>query len=319
MRSNAPHRHNPQPHHEQGATVRIDYLRYFKRLAEVGNYTKASQDLFIAQPTLSLAIKRMEEQLGFPLFDRTKNGIRLTESGQVFYEFASRCIDDYETGVRLAQEKQGQISTNLRLGTIYAMQGKFFSRALDDFGRQCAPDLKITLKQGFSRELIPMLKRGDIDVAFCSKIEGTTGLVFNECWSQPLVIGVNKSPLARRKGISLRELKDKEILTYVPQSPPSPEIEKVVEEYGLHVYQGYDDEVALSSLVSRNEESIALFCYSFLVNAFEDVACIPVWDVPVDFHKTYVVSRNESHPQIVSDFIAFMSEYHFPNILDEKE
>ena len=265
--------------------MRIDYLRYFKRLAEVGNYTKASQDLFIAQPTLSLAIKRMEEQLGFPLFDRTKNGIRLTESGQVFYEFASRCIDDYETGVRLAQEKQGQISTNLRLGTIYAMQGKFFSRALDDFGRQCAPDLKITLKQGFTRELIPMLKRGDIDVAFCSKIEGTTGL----------------------------------ILTYVPQSPPSPEIEKVVEEYGLHVYQGYDDEVALSSLVSRNEESIALFCYSFLVNAFEDVACIPVWDVPVDFHKTYVVSRNESHPQIVSDFIAFMSEYHFPNILDEKE
>ena len=59
--------------------------------------------------------------------------------------FASRCIDDYETGVRLAQEKQGQISTSLRLGTIYAMQGKFFSRALDDFGRQCAPDLKITL------------------------------------------------------------------------------------------------------------------------------------------------------------------------------
>ena len=94
-------------------TVRsaVHYLRYFKRLAEVGNYTKASQDLFIAQPTLSLAIKRMEEQLGFPLFDRTKNGIRLTESGQVFYEFASRCIDDYETGVRLAQEKQGQIST----------------------------------------------------------------------------------------------------------------------------------------------------------------------------------------------------------------
>ena len=58
--------------------MRVDYLRYFEHLAKVLNYTKAAQDLYIAQPTLSVAIKRMEKELGIQLFKRAGGGLRLS-------------------------------------------------------------------------------------------------------------------------------------------------------------------------------------------------------------------------------------------------
>lgn len=57
--------------------MRLDYLRYFDHLAEVLNYTRAAEDLFIAQPTLSVAIKRMEKELGIKLFQRSEGSTRI--------------------------------------------------------------------------------------------------------------------------------------------------------------------------------------------------------------------------------------------------
>ena len=67
----------------------------------------------------------------------------------------------------------------------------------------------------------------------------------------------------------------------------------------------YDDEITLSAMVSSDKNKMALFCYSFLVNAFEDVVCIPIKDLPIDFHKVYLISRRETHSKVVDDFISF--------------
>lgn len=61
---------------------------------------------------------------------------------------------------------------------------------------------------------------------------------------------------------------------------------------------------------------MALFCHSFLVNAFEDVICRKVHGLSEDFHKVYLVSRKETHPKVVDDYISFMSSYRFPNIME---
>ena len=60
-----------------------------------------------------------------------------------------------------------------------------------------------------------------------------------------------------------------------------------------------------------------MFCYSSLINAFDDVVCLPVREAPVDFHKTYVVSRDEERqPRVLQEFIDFMSAYRFPRLLE---
>lgn len=84
----------------------------------------------------------------------------------------------------------------------------------------------------------------------------------------------------------------------------------------MNLVREYDDEITMSTIISSDEHKMALFCHSFLVNAFEDVVCRRVQGLSEDFHKVYLVSRKETHPKVVDDYISFMSSYRFPNIME---
>lgn len=189
--------------------MRLDYLRYFDHLAEVLNYTRAAEDLYIAQPTLSVAIKRMEKELGIKLFQRSEGSTRieLTEMGKAYHEYVALALKDLDKGLRIAREIQGEMNSSVRVGTIYAMQGRFWSEAIESFISSSQVKPQIAIEQAFSPELTQRLREGDIDVAFCSRVEGCDDLNHVLVWSQPLVLGVHKdSPLAKRKSINLSEL-----------------------------------------------------------------------------------------------------------------
>ena len=115
--------------------MRLDYLRYFNHLAKVLNFTKAAEDLFVAQPTLSVAIKRMEQELGVKLFKRGKGSsrIELTESGEAYFEYVSLALNNLDTGLRVAREIQGEANSLVRVGTVYSMQGMTWSQAMQAF------------------------------------------------------------------------------------------------------------------------------------------------------------------------------------------
>ena len=80
----------------------------------------------------------------------------------------------------------------------------------------------------------------------------------------------------------------------------------------MNLRREYADEITMCSLVTSSKDKMALFCYSFLVSAFQDVVCLRINDLPADFHKVYLTSRRETHPKVVDDFIEFMSAYRFP-------
>lgn len=90
--------------------MRLDYLRYFDHLAEVLNYTRAAEDLFIAQPTLSVAIKRMEKELGIKLFQRSEGSTRieLTEMGKAYHEYVALALKDLDRGCELLVKFRGR-------------------------------------------------------------------------------------------------------------------------------------------------------------------------------------------------------------------
>ena len=297
--------------------MRVEDLRYFEHLAEVLNYTRASKDLDISQPTLSLAIKRLEEEWGVQLFSRNRSTVELTDIGRDISDCVTGALRSLDRARVLAEESLGTENATINLGTIYAMQGKFWSQVLFEFREKSSFDPHITVTQAYSRELLRRLRTGQLDVAFASRIEDTPDLRYNLCWSQSLVLGVNKKhPLAKKKEVSLAELKGQEILSYDPASPVYQGIVDLIEGQDLNVQFSYDDEITLSSLVAGNESKTALFCYSLMINAFDDVVCIPVREAPIDFHKTYVVSRDEGRqPKVVQEFIDFMSAYRFPRLL----
>lgn len=150
--------------------MRLDYLRYFHRLAQIGNYTKAAKELYIAQPTLSIAIKRMEKELGMQLFVRGEGNsrIELTPEGAVFEEYVEQMLNSFDTGLRVAREIQGETNSELKIGTIYAMQGRFWSHAMQAFTESQANPPEISIEQAYSPELISRL-RGGIRCGICDK------------------------------------------------------------------------------------------------------------------------------------------------------
>lgn len=300
--------------------MRLDYLRYFEHLAHTLNYTKAAKDLYIAQPTLSVAIKRMEEELDIKLFQRNGGSARieLTPAGRGFLEYVSRALKDYDEGLRIAHEIQGEVNSSIRVGTIYAMQGRFWSHAIQEFTDSCPQQPQIEIEQAYSPELVKRLRNRDIDVAFSSRVGSMDGLDYVLVWSQPLVLAVRKdSPWAKRGSVSIHELVDEPVLTYAPNSPVNATLEQLLPLDQMNVRRECVDEITMCSLVTSNKDRKALFCYSFLATAFQDVVCLRVRDLPTDFHKVYLISRRETHPRIVSRFIDFMSSYRFPNAMPD--
>lgn len=306
-----------------GDNMKLDHLRYFDRLAEMLSYTKAAKSLYIAQPTLSAAIKRMEQEVGITLFRRAEgvgSSVELTEQGRIFHEYVVQALECYDTGLSLALESQSETENLLRLGTVYSMKGRFWSEAIDDFINQWGALPHFHMEQAYSAELANQLKNRSIDVAFAAMTPEAKGLHHTHVWSQSLVACVNvQSPLAQKDSISIEELKGKRLLTYSDKSSVSASIDELFgpAKGEFNMVRSFDDELSLSSFVSSHSENVALMVYSILVNAFDDVVCIPIADAPADFHKIYLMSRNEHHSKIVGDFIEFMSAYDFPDIFSE--
>lgn len=125
------------------------------------------------------------------------------------------------------------------------------------------------------------------------------------------MLGVHVNhPLAKRESVSLADLQGERIYTYAESSPVTGALEELINKYDLTVRQSYFDEVSMSSLVAADENNVALFCYSFLCDAFDEVVCIPVSDASADFHKIYMVYKRDQHQlRVVQEFIDFMSEF----------
>lgn len=116
--------------------MRVEDLRYFEHLAEVLNYTRASKDLEISQPTLSLAIKRLEEEWGVQLFSRNRSTVELTDIGRDISDCVTGALRSLDRARVLAEESLGTENATINLGTIYAMQGKFWSQRCSSFEKR---------------------------------------------------------------------------------------------------------------------------------------------------------------------------------------
>lgn len=298
--------------------MNLSHLRYFKKLAEVQHFTKAAEELYIAQPTLSIAMNRLEEELGAPLFIRSHGKVQLTECGRQFYTFVSTGLANIDRGVEIVHEYADQMNSVINLGSLYAIQGKDWSQALYRFRQTSRMNPQINVKQGYSVDLLADLQRGAIDVAFASMPTDmrTDGFDLMECWSQQLVVCVNAShPLAARTSLSFDDLMPYRVLTYQPESPCYKEVMALLRGRGLNVEANYDDEVTMSSLLASNPHDVGLFCYLYMVRAYDDLVFLPVKGVPAAFHKVYLVSRREPHPRVLDEFINFMAQHRLPPVV----
>lgn len=150
-------------------------LRYFVGLAEELSFTRAAERLYVSQPALSRSIRRLEEDLRTPLFERTGREVKLTAAGEALLPLARRLLADWQLAQRTARVAAAAGQRVLRVGFTASGAGPLATRAYTEFMRRY-PDCTVEPKRFEWGGEVTALHDGLVDVAFVWMPANTTGL-----------------------------------------------------------------------------------------------------------------------------------------------
>jgi len=172
-------------------------LLYVTTVAELGSITKAAQRLFIAQPSLSQTIRRIESELGMPLFTRVGSGVMLTEGGKKYVETAYRILKlyrDLSADIdQLSQSKQQR----LIVGFPSFLGSTVFPQVMVRFA-DLHPQVHVDIYEtAGTSELEQLILRGQIDLGFTHISKRTEGIHYSPFFRDPMLVAIcSKHPLA---------------------------------------------------------------------------------------------------------------------------
>ena len=187
-------------------------LRYIVAVAKEKQFCKAAKSCFVSQPTLSLGIKKLEDELGVKLFERKHQELVITPIGKKIVAQAEQALKEVKTIKEIAQQDHDPLKESLRLGAIHTV-GPYLFPDLLPVVQQNAPQLPLLVEENYTFELIQKLKNGDIDVALVSVPFNEPGIETEVLYEEPFVILVPTShPLAMLKDISVKQLSKETVL-----------------------------------------------------------------------------------------------------------
>ena len=192
-------------------------LKYIVAVAQFKHFGRAAKACFISQPTLSLGIKKLEEELEMSIFEReARNEIRVTEQGIEIIEQAQKILDEASHLKALAQNQLDPLSTPLRLGAIYTIAPYILPELIPRL-HQSAPQMQLRLEENFTSVLTEQLKRGKLDVILIALPFNEPGIVTQAVYDEPFETVIPASHhWASRKKIKVNELANENLLLLGP-------------------------------------------------------------------------------------------------------
>lgn len=145
----------------------ITQLQYVLAVAEYKNFTLAAEKCFVTQPTLSMQIQKIEEELGIQIFDRSKKPIQLTDIGQKIVSQAKNIVNEADRIQDIVDLQKGFIGGEFRLGIIPTIMPTLLPMFLNNFIKKY-PKVKLIIEELNTAEIITKLKNGHLDAAIAA-------------------------------------------------------------------------------------------------------------------------------------------------------
>jgi len=142
-------------------------LRYIVAVARHRHFGKAAEACFVSQPTLSVAVRKLEEELGVRLFERSPNDVLVTDIGATIIAQAENVLSAADGVKLLAEAARDPLGRELRLGVIYTVGPYLVPRLIPGL-KQHAPHMALVVQENFTDALAASLKRGDLDAVIMS-------------------------------------------------------------------------------------------------------------------------------------------------------
>ena len=196
--------------------MELRQLRYLVALADERHFTRAAAREHIAQPALSQQIRRLEQEVGLALVERTTRRVTVTEAGQTLVARARRILSEVDSATAEMQALAGVRTGHVMVGTMHTMGPVDVSAALAVF-HQRHPAVELTVREQSSEDLAEMLRDDGLDLAFLSVTERmeSHGLGLHQLVSEELVVVLpGDHPLAARGTLRMAELAGEHFISY---------------------------------------------------------------------------------------------------------
>lgn len=188
-------------------------LRYIVAVAQKKHFGKAAQACFVSQPTLSIAIKKLEEELEIKLFERSsKNEIRITDIGQQVVEQAQKVLRETQVINEISQQGKDPLSGTFRLGAIYTI-GPYLLPDLIPRLSQSTPNLTLIIEENFTAKLSTSLKQGELDAIIISYPFDEPGIETMPLYEEPFVVALpSQHEWQKKKHVEVDELVGQDLM-----------------------------------------------------------------------------------------------------------
>ncbi|MGH9164022.1 MAG: LysR family transcriptional regulator [Acidimicrobiales bacterium] len=235
--------------------MELRQLQYLVAVAEEEHFTRAAERMHVAQPGISQQIRRLEQDLGAPLFDRSGRTVRLTEAGQAFLPHARAALAAADGGRAALAALRGLLRGRLSLGSIPGRPGMDLAGLLAGFHRRY-PAVEVSLGEDQPDELLEDLRRGVLDAAIVglSEPQAPAGITIEVVCIEAMVVVTSAGhPLSGRRRVRIEALEGQPFVTLTRGSAQHRAVEAACTSAGFRPWVAFEtsDVNLLTSLVAE--------------------------------------------------------------------
>jgi len=187
-------------------------LRYIVTLAQMQHFGKAAERCNVNQSTLSIAVKKLEGELGIELFERSKNNVRATPIGEQVIKQAQRVLEEAAAIKDIAMSGKDQLNSPLHVGAIFTIGPYLFPHFIPPL-QKSAPQMPLIIEESYTSTLRKRLRNGEVDVIIVALPFSEPDVVVQPLYEEPFVVVLpKKHPLSKKQTIDRRDLDDENVL-----------------------------------------------------------------------------------------------------------
>ncbi|MGL4452801.1 MAG: LysR family transcriptional regulator [Sarcina sp.] len=282
-------------------------LKYFQSVAKHENITKAAKELHISQPSLSITIKRLENELSVPLFNRNGKSLELNQYGKRYLTHVNSILSDLENAKNEILELYGEKNKHISLSATATL---FLSGLLKDFLIE-NPDITMTQTINYEKNILENLKNRTIDFAITSPPLVEIGIETIELLEEELVVVVPKChKLSKVKSIYLSELKNENFIELTENYSFKKALRKLFDNAGYIPNVIFEGDVSIISELLYLKKALCIAPISLCLSAPSENFTILKLKDKVNTRKAGL-SYNKSHhlSELSNKFKNFTIQY----------
>lgn len=255
-------------------------LRYIVAVARERHFGRAAQACFVSQPTLSVSVKKLEEELDIKIFERGANEISLTPLGHEIVRQAQQVIEQAAAIKETAKRGKDPLGGPLRVGVIFTI-GPYLLPELMRHVLAHMPQMPLILQENFTTRLLEMLREGDLDCAVLAEPLPEMGFAKAALYDEPFMVALPRShPLAQSPTLTAQALKLETLLLLGAGHCFRDHVLEVCPEYARFASDAEG--------IRKSFEGSSLETIKYMVAAGMGLTVVPQLSVPAEF-QTHVV------------------------------